>query len=215
MSRNLLSSLLPLVAFTLTTGCVVEDAPGPDQGAPSHSVMGDRGSDQVATDGGDNEQPAPYADMDFQVRIELGAADVDQPTVGVNVDRILANIDGTWQGIAVPDGAVDVAPSTNGRWASIYEGNMNPGLLEDLDIMLGEDATLMDDGDAWDVWVNTSDRSFTVQPDVETLGDEPLVITILLDMEQDGDELLVTVSSVLVREVDEDGNAWELLDPRD
>ena len=209
MSRNFFSLA---ALFIFSTGC----ATAPETAyVADGSIIADDSGDTLTIEDDNDQQPAPYADMDFQVRVELGAASPDQPMAAVYVDRILANLDDTWQGVSVPEGALEILWSSTGCWTAAWQGDMNPGTLTDLDFMLGEDASLEQNGDALDVWLNTDDRSFTVHPDVATDSDEPVVITVLLAVEQDGDELLVTVDQVLVRTVDEDGYAWDLQDPRD
>lgn len=211
--RHIPAIAIALFATGTFTGCA--DAPALEDPSSAGATSADAAysAEDLATDIDtieDDQWDPPYAGMDFQVRIELGLATPTDTVAGVEVDRLMTNIDGTWQGQQVPDGYVELDFNTEARWTAIYEGDIAYGEMYDLDVMLGEYMYFASSNETWDEPIVSEDRDFTLHPSVHTDTDRPLVITALLEFYEDENGVQVELADTLVRWVDEDGYAWSI-----
>lgn len=196
--------VVTLAVLTTLAGCAMESpTPVVSDGVFTEEIP----SDEVAAD---EIWDPPYAGLESELRIELGILDAADPGLGIAVDRLLAQVDGSWRGMAISDEAVDAGFSTSGSWTPIWEGDRLDGDLRAFDVMLAEHAALLTPNGARDVVLAADDRDFVIDAALPAAWPRPIVVTVLLDIEDDGTATHVHPARLLVREVDDEGYAWDL-----
>ncbi len=149
-----------------------------------------------------------YAGARFDFRLELGNVGVDNPEVGLFVDRVLLRIDDDWTGLPPQgwDEPLDVVYSERQRWQAVWQGSLDPGTLGDVVIDLGEDAHVTVDDLAYDAVLVEDSRQLEAECAVQTAHPAPIVMSILLDAKASDGEVDLELVHVMLREVD--ANGW-------
>lgn len=149
-------------------------------------------------------EPGPFADANFDIRFELGAAQPG-PIIHVTVARILAKFDNQWRGLPVPEEPVEIFFSENNIWMPIWEGANYQEALEEVEITLGEYATLEDNSGVYDMTIPGEYRDvhfeFFLRPDYPY----PVIVSTLLGFERYENLLFPFKSGHLINEVDDLG----------
>ncbi len=156
--------------------------------------------------------PLPqYQGANFDFRLELGSANPEGPKVGVYPQRLLVEVDGDWA--AVPEQAWDevreIRYTQHERWTGIWQGSMYEGELTHISLMLEEDAYVIIDDLSYDVAIPADQRKIDVDINLDTVNEQPLVVTVMLDVGAVDGVVTLRPNGLIIRVVDGQGFAHE------
>lgn len=151
----------------------------------------------------------PYAGANWDFRLEIGLSDPGDPVMYVYPARVLCRVNGDWMGLPPQgwDDPVPVIASTRDRWAPIWQGTLPGGLLESLVIDLDEDVMLVEEDVSFEGEIPSGDRQIELALGMDTGGQHPMVVTVLVQPIYHDGWVNLDVTDVLVRKVDELGYA--------